>query len=139
MGKQNKSNRTYPVRLCKNPICDYGNEYTPTWYTQKFCCTQCRVNFHNDQRRTKAGGTHSDKKLLEMTDKLLGEINRKATSSGIRINDSLLKYDGVDIRLSVSQETNKQSGNQIRWFYEYGLEFLPQENRYVIHQKSKRK
>ncbi len=139
MGKQNKSNRTYAVRRCKNPTCDYGNEYTPTWFTQKFCCNQCRINFHNDQRRAKAAGSHSDKKLLEMTDKLLGEIKRKATVGGITINDALLRYDGVDIRLSVTQETNKESGNQIRWFYEFGLEYLPEEKRYVIHQKSIRK
>lgn len=139
MEKQNKSNRTYALRVCVNPNCDFGKDYIPTWYTQKYCCKQCRVNYHNDKRREKVGGSHSDKKLLEITDKLLGEIKKKAIRGNLRITDNLLKYDGVDTRLSVTQETNKATGNQIRWFYEFGLEYLPQEKHYVIHQRTKKK
>lgn len=115
------SRRRYPPKNCKKPDC--SKLYIPTNKRQEFCCPQHRIDYNNDQRD-----------LKELPFKLLSKklahnqavLKRIYASLNVHKQNSftiqLLQYDNYNFGFNTDRSVNTDTGNEIEWNYNYGLE-----------------
>ena len=129
-----RSKRTYPERKCFNSSCEFEKEFTPHDRRQKFCCNQCRVNYHNDARHTINNNELLNEKRLRGFDKKLKKIYQNCVDAkGVcTVSKEILAYEQIDLRLSVSEQANPKTGGKVKWFYTFGTEIHPNDSNYFL-------
>lgn len=133
-----RSKRRYPERMCANHACEAEKKFIPHDRRQRFCCLQCRVNFHNDKRHLTNNTKLVNEKLLREYDKKLHKIfTRLADKAGYcAVSVKILEYESINLRLCVEDQTNPQTGGKVKWLYNYGTEQHPDnKNYFIIHKK----
>lgn len=132
------SKRTYPVRDCSNPNCGFEQKFAPHDRRQKFCCEQCRINFHNDQKHNDNKTTFRSEKDLRQFDKRLAKIHKAFVNKDgyCTVWKGIFNYEQINVALLVSEQENPNTGGRVKWFYKYGTELHPKDNNYfIIHKK----
>lgn len=131
--KKRESNRIYPPRECKNQDC--RKVFTPTDKRQEYCIPQHRIDYNNDLRAVK------EKPLKTLGKKLAHNhaVLRKIHSSLVGNNQSsfsiqLLHYELYNFGICTDKSINKNTGNEIEWNYDYGIEVKDADKRsFIIH------
>ena len=131
--KLRPSKRVYPPRKCKKPDC--GLMFTPTDKRQEFCMPQHRIDHNNDLR------TVREQPLKEFGKKLAHnlEVLKKIHSSLAAIGQTsfrlqLLQYEIYNFGSFTDKTINKDTGNEIEWIYNYGLEVKDHDKKtFIIH------
>lgn len=126
------SNRIYPAETC--PGCE--EEFHPHRSNQIYCTEQCRINYHNDQRKLKNEERFGLEKILKHNDTTLESLYESNFYQDELIQESVLL--GCDINLNAcTLEKNLDTGRPVRWFHAYGVELVDYENRlYTIHHRT---
>ncbi len=131
-----RSNRTYPPRICKNPNCMHGRNYIPHDARQVWCCPPCGVDAYNDVRRALNLSRFQPEKHLREYDVKLGKLYELYLKDQYcAVHTFILQHERIDLSLCVEQQTNKTTGNPIRWYYQFGIEIHPSDNNFFIIQK----
>lgn len=134
-----RSNRTYPERTCANPLCEHGKIFIPHDRRQLYCCPRCGENAGNDRARELRLTKFSVEKELRDIDKKLGKLYAHYLKDNYCfVHQSIFNHELIDLRLSVEQSTNTITSQQVRWFYEYGVEMHPENKTYFIIYKRKK-
>jgi hypothetical protein len=132
-----RSKRKYVERPCANSDCYFGKKYVPHDRRQKFCCAQCRINYHNDQRHiNNITVLLKLKKLKQIDDKLANIYKRFLNKDGkCLVRSEVLFYENIDVMLMVKELENKQTKGKVKAYLRFGIELLSSdENYYLIHQ-----
>jgi hypothetical protein len=115
------SNRVYPRRNCKKPSCNV--EFIPTSKKQVYCIPQHRIDHNNDQRTSKDKLPNAHVKKLAHNQEVLKKIyNRLAFNNQDSFSIQLLQYELYNFGIHTGRSINEQSGNEIEWAYQYGIE-----------------
>jgi hypothetical protein len=120
-----KLKRTYPEKACANTAnCISGGKFAPTDRRQVFCCAKCGEIFRNDKRHLANNTDFKNEKLLRRFDKKLERLFYFFVDGSSRANVwvEFFRYEGIDLRLLVSENTNESTKQQVRWFYRFGTE-----------------
>ncbi|HWJ27294.1 MAG TPA: hypothetical protein VNS32_12180 [Flavisolibacter sp.] len=128
------SKRVYPEEICINPAC--GQPFNPHDYRQVFCTPQCRINFHNDQKRQQNENRFFSEKCLRQADQILEAIFESELYQEEQISEKTLQ--GFKVPLNIGTlEKNLQTERPVWWFHAYGLELIDREKRlYTIHYRT---
>ncbi len=132
-----RSQRNYPQQVCKNLKCGHGKFFIPHDARQVWCCPPCGVEANNDIRREKNRTKFLPEKQLRIYDSILGRLYTKYVSNNYCVVPLLIfKHEEIDLSLSVEQQTNTQTGQQVKWYYEFGIEIHPtSKEHFIIHKK----
>lgn len=132
-----RSKRTYPQRICKNANCTHGKYYTPHDARQVWCCPPCGVEAYNDGRSKLNNSKFLPEKQLRIYDKLLGKLYAQYEKNNhCLVHKLILQHEQLDPSLNVEQQTNTQTGQQVKWYYEFGIEIHPtSKEHFIIHKK----
>jgi hypothetical protein len=133
-----KSLRKYPERMCANTLsCSKGN-FIPHDKRQQYCCVQCRTNANNDNRALLNKTTFQKEKFLRLYDRKLSKIFQKYGDEKLYcfVKREILSYEEIDVRLLVEDGPGVLTNTKTRWFYEFGTEVHPTDERYfIIHKR----
>ncbi len=137
--KVHRSKRKYPKKVCLNPYCEYEREFTPHDYRQNYCCAQCRINFHNDQRRLNSISTFSEEKLLRQIDSKLRKLYRRYfNGKACMVHKAYFAHEEIDLSYLLTQEKVSDSLGYIRWLYQYGTQLdVNNKDYFIIHKRNK--
>jgi hypothetical protein len=129
------SNRCYPEMECSNPECQIL--FTPHDRRQIFCEDQCRVNYYNDKRHANDNSRFADEKIARLNNKILAIIWKKVTHLKKKIvQKSILEWEGFRFDSQVMITKNAKTGNNILWYYDFGLELVDtKDGLFEIHNK----
>lgn len=139
-GKSPRSQRRYDKRRCKNPNCRTEPEYEPHDARQKFCCAQCGSDYFNDQRKGENATKYLDIDYLKRYNKTLEQMFAKAADDKgyCCLHKGYYKYEGVDLSMLTKIRINKDTGAEIHWLFDYGVEqHSGNKDFYIIHKKQK--
>ncbi len=138
-GSENGTKRKFDDRNCINPNCKYFPVYMPKRNNQKYCCVQCQIDAANDRAQEKNRTKYRDEKLLRLYDKRLQRLYSFFVKDGVaQVHIEFFRYENVDLSKLVQQQTNSDTEQPIRWFYEYGTERHPsQHDWFRIHFRTK--
>ena len=126
------SNRIYPAQTC--PSCE--EKFNPHRSNQIYCSDQCRINYHNDQRKLKNEGRFSFEMILRHNDTTLESLYDSDFYQAELIQESVLLGCGIDLS-ACALEKNLDTGRPVRWFHAYGLELVDKVNKlYTIHYRT---
>ncbi len=132
------SSRRYAERNCENPACVYNGYFQPHDRRQKFCCTQCRVNYYNDKRSEENRTVFLDVKNLKNMDRILHRIYTKYVEKGFcTVRKEIFHYEGVDVMLLVKEWQNNRTGAKVKGYFRYGMELSAEDNNFFIVHKLK--
>lgn len=141
MEKDNQffSSRRYALRDCVNPNCEFYPQYVPHDKRQKFCCAQCRKNFHNDQRSLEDNTIFIDLKNLKSIDRKLDKIYIKhADQKGYCcVRKEVFYHEGINVMLLVKELRNSVTGKPVKGYFRYGIELSAQDNNFYFIYKLK--
>ena len=127
-----KSKRIYEAITC--PSCK--TEFHPHRSNQIYCEDQCRINYHNDQRKLKNEERYGLEKILRHCDTTLESLYESDFYQDEIIQESVLLSCGIDLS-ACTLEKNLDTGRPVRWFHAYGMELVDKENRlYTIHHRT---
>ena len=132
--KKRISNRKYKESMCKQ----CNNSYTPTDARQLFCSTQHRIDYHNDKRKIEDKPYKEFKEINKRNYKILKNIfNSDNYKIHQVVHETLLTQLGYRLDHYHKVEISTISGNKIFFTFDYGLEFIGDENDRVfkIHKK----
>lgn len=138
MGEKHRSKRKYPERDCANPNCGFEQRFFPHDRRQKFCCEQCRVNFHNDIKHANNKTIYKAEKSLRAFDKKLEKIYYAFVNEDgyCIVWKDILAYEGINVALLVHEQQNTNTGGKVKWLFKYGTELHPNNpNYFIIHKK----
>lgn len=125
------SNRIYPLETC--PCCE--EKFYPHRSNQIYCSNQCRINYHNDQRKLKYEERFSLEKFLRHNDTTLESLYDSNFYQDELIRESVLLCCGIELS-ACTLEKNLDTGRPVRWFHAFGLELVDKEKRlYTIHHR----
>ena len=139
--KGGRSKRKYPEKLCFNPNCEFEKKFIPHDRRQKFCCEQCRINFHNDKQHGDNNSSFRNEKLLRQYDKKLEKIYYRCVDKDdyCIVWKGILEYEGINVRLLVEEQQNTHTGEKVKWFYRFGTELDKQRpDFFTIYKKTKK-
>lgn len=127
------SNRVYPPKKCKNPAC--GKMFTPTSKRQEYCIPQHRIDYNNDLRAVKDQPYKLHGKKLAHNLAVLKKIHLSlAANNQITFSIQLLQYELYNFGICTGRSINKDTGNEIEWNYNYGIEVKnSNEKTFIIH------
>ena len=115
------SNRVYPPRKCKKPDCDVT--FTPTSKKHVYCIPQHRIDYNNDRRDIKELPLKILGKKLTYNKEILEKIyNSLAANNQTSFSIQILQYELYHFGMYTDKAVNQETGNQIEWVYNYGLE-----------------
>jgi hypothetical protein len=136
ISKQVNKGRTYPIKKCKNPDCDYGENFTPHDKRQVFCNDQCRSNYHNDIKSLKLKSEFQVLEQIKRNDRILKDLYLKYFKEGnAMVHHSILFHEGIDPKLATKDLM--KSGRVVKQLLNYGLEMHPDDFHYYIINKIK--
>jgi hypothetical protein len=126
------SKRRYPEQTCFNPDCE--EEFIPHDRRQIFCSTQCRINYYNDKKHIDNEERYFREAQLRRIDKMLEALTHGEFYLDEQVKEEIL--DGFKIDRSIGTlEMNLLTGNPIRWYHAFGIEFLGNKL-YTIHTRT---
>lgn len=130
------SKRRYAERPCENPACTFDNPFQPHDKRQKFCCTKCRENYHNDKQSYENNTLFMDIKQLRKTDKILQKMYEKYVDSKgyCVVRKEIFHYEGINVMLLTKELIVKGTNGKVKGYFAYGIELHPNDNSfYIIH------
>lgn len=135
-----RSTRRYPKQDCENPGCIKTGVFEPHDKRQKFCCTACRIAFHNDKRSMEESTIYSDYKRLKAIDKKLERMYIKyADKNGAcLVRKEIFHYESIDVMLLLRELQNMSSGQTVKGYFRYGIELSAEDNNFYFIHKLKR-
>ena len=138
MEKKKRSKRKYPEKPCANASCSFDQRFVPHDRRQKFCCEQCRINYHNDKRHNDNKTTFQSERNLRQFDKKLARIYEAfVDKNGYCVAPKgIFNYEKVNVAFLVYEQQNTNTGGRVKWFYQYGTELHPKSaDHFIIHKK----
>lgn len=123
------SNRVYPPKLCAKIDCKI--EFNPTDARQVYCCNQHRIDSNNDKRKI-ITSYEADfaKKVKNNKNILIKILNSKIYQKDCYIHLSILEYEGFSFLTYHSALTEKKSGREVKFSYEYGIMLIDSEKQF---------
>lgn len=132
-----RSKRTYPESDCANLKCEHGKKFIPHDRRQKFCCPLCKSSNGNDRRRELILTKYSQEKQLRLIDLKLGKLYfQYLIRDACLVHKDIFNHEQIDLRFSVEQSTNIYTNEQVKWYYEFGVELHYNDNNFfIIHKR----
>lgn len=131
--KRRQSNRVYHPRKCKKPEC--GKIFTPTDKRQEYCVSQHRIDHNNDLRAVKDQPLKLLGKKLAYNLAVLKKIQLSLEANNqTTFSIQLLQYELYNFGFYSDKSINKNTGNEIEWNYDYGIEVKEADKKtFIIH------
>ena len=136
--KKIRSKRRYPAIPCPNPLCINDGIFEPHDRRQKFCETQCRINYNNDIRYQENNTTFINEKNLRRIENSLRKIyNTYVGDNGYCVvPKGIFQYEKIDVMLLIQEFKSDLTGQKVKWYYDYGIELHPDDADYYIIYKN---
>ncbi len=137
--KRKKSSRKYPKKDCFNPAPHAGSKFIPYDSRQIFCCTQCRIDYHNDLRKEENATRYSDEPVLRRIDKQLELLYRRYDNGKYcSVHKAFLAHVQIDVmNYCITGGKDEVTGSPITWFHAYGVSADRKDSNYfLIYKKS---
>jgi hypothetical protein len=83
--------------------------------------------------------TYKEEKQLREFNKRLERLYNYFFKDGVcQVHQEFLRYEGIDLSKSVSEQQNPETNQPVKWFYEFGTEIHPGgKNWFIIHKRPK--
>lgn len=133
LNKRN-SKRRYPEKICKQ--CNLS--YIPKDARQVFCSPQHRIDYNNDKRKVDDKPYKELKLIIKRNFSILQSIfNSTYYQKHNAVHESLLLQQEFQFNHFNQTHISSLSGNKILFTFDFGLEFIGDENNkiYKIHKK----
>ncbi len=126
--KKRTPKRRYLPKSCLQCL----ESFIPIDKRQKFCNSQCRIDFNNDKRCREDAPAQTLKKQLVLNEKCLKKGFEHLTKTGEElINMSYLIYDGFNPNIYSEAYINTTLGTTVLWSLDFGIEGINKEKTIV--------